>query len=72
YLVRVVVGKGILKSRAARLGALACIVLFLLTATILSVVLTHGVRGEATTRDLVLTVNSLSSVLWTAIGFLIV
>ena len=29
-------------------------------------------RGEATTRDLVLTVNSLSSVLWTAIGFLIV
>ncbi len=52
YLVRVVVGKGVLKSRAARLGAFACVMLFLLTATILAVILTHDGAGEATTRDL--------------------
>lgn len=72
YLVRVVVGKGVLKSRAARLGAFACVMLFLLTATILAVILTHDGAGEATTRDLVLTVSSLSSVVWTAVAFLIV
>ncbi|WP_368492302.1 ABC transporter permease [Cutibacterium sp.] len=72
YLVRVVVGKGVLKSRAARLGVLVCVILFLITTTALATFLTHGFGGDESVLDLVVTVNSLSSVLWTAVAFLIV
>lgn len=72
YMLRVVVAKGSLKSRTARIGVLICVLAVTAVTTAMAVLLTHHVSGGATARDLIASVNSISAVLWPTIAFLIV
>ena len=71
YILRVVITKGALRSSAVRWVAALCIVLLLITASAISVMTFSGARNNSFAVDLIFSINSVSSVLWSALAFLI-